>query len=133
VRVVPDAGSGLWVLAPAVGVWSDPPPAGALVAPGGGVGRLRQLNRRFALLLPEGACGWVERTDERRVLAVEHGQRLFRLAPLELAGDRPRAALGRDRGSELAADCFALAAPRPPARRRSSKPETRWPRGSRSA
>ncbi|HFE44057.1 MAG TPA: hypothetical protein ENJ18_01000 [Nannocystis exedens] len=49
----------LAILAPAVGLWRDRPPLGALIRPGGLLGRLRSLAVDRALVAPEGACGVV--------------------------------------------------------------------------
>ena len=80
------------VLAPAVGWWSDPPQPGTLVGPGSNVGRLRCLNRRFVLILPDGPAGAVERTADTRLVAVGFAEVLFRLRPLADAGSGPGAA-----------------------------------------
>ena len=67
------------VLAPAVGWWSDPPQAGAWVGPGSRVGRLRCLNRRVDLVLPDGVAGTVVPHEHAGIEPVEYGQLLFRL------------------------------------------------------
>ncbi len=69
------------VLAPAVGWWSDPPPAGAWVGPGSRVGRLRCLNRRVELVMPDGFAGTVVPHGNARIEPVGYGQLLFRLDP----------------------------------------------------
>ena len=69
------------VLAPAVGWWSDPPHAGAWVGPGSRVGRLRCLNRRVDLVMPDGIAGTVVPHGNARVEPVGYGQLLFRLDP----------------------------------------------------
>jgi acetyl-CoA carboxylase biotin carboxyl carrier protein len=71
------------VLAPGVGWWSQLPPARALLGPGSVIGSLSRLNRRFQLVLPDGAVGGVALDlPRKRVLAVEYGQLLFRMAPV---------------------------------------------------
>lgn len=67
------------VLAPAVGWWSDPPEPGARVAPGSRVGRLRWLNSRVELVMPDGVAGTVLPHTLGRIEAVGYGQLLFRL------------------------------------------------------
>lgn len=69
------------MLAPAVGWWSDPPRAGAWVGPGSRVGRLRSLNRRVDLVMPDGVAGTVLPLGHARVEPVGYGQLLFRLDP----------------------------------------------------
>ncbi len=69
------------MLAPAVGWWSDPPPAGAWVGPGSRVGRLRCLNRRVDLVMPDGIAGTVVPHGNARIEPVGYGQLLFRLDP----------------------------------------------------
>ncbi len=69
------------MLAPAVGWWSDPPQAGAWVGPGSRVGRLRCLNRRVDLVMPDGIAGTVMPHENARIEPVAYGQLLFRLDP----------------------------------------------------
>ena len=69
------------MLAPAVGWWSDPPQAGTWVGPGSRVGRLRSLNRRVDLVMPDGIAGTVVPHGNARVEPVGYGQLLFRLDP----------------------------------------------------
>ena len=69
------------VLAPAVGWWSDPPLAGAWVGPGSRVGRLRCLNGRVELVMPDGVAGTVLPHENARIEPVGYGQLLFRLDP----------------------------------------------------
>ena len=71
----------LRLLAPAVGWWSDPPHAGAWVGPGSRVGRLRCLNRRVDLVLPDGIAGTVLPHGNAGIEPVGYGQLLFRLDP----------------------------------------------------
>lgn len=85
------------VLAPKVGAWAMHPHPGALLGPGSPVGLLDQLNRRYALALPDGVAGRLSGgLPQDRVIAVEYGQVLFLLEPLA-AGDLER--LDRDGGT----------------------------------
>ncbi len=71
------------ILAPAVGLWSRHPHAGALLGPGAPAGVLAHLHCRFALVLPDGVAGRLASSPPAdRVVPVEFGQTLFRLAPL---------------------------------------------------
>jgi len=75
------------VLSPLVGTWTDHPHPGALLGPGSRIGFVARLTHRFALVLPEGTAGQVVAGLPRdRAVAVEHGQTLFELAPLDTAG-----------------------------------------------
>lgn len=88
VRVERGADGRLRILSPGVGWWWDHPHTGALVGPGSRVGTFAQLNRRDALVLPEGAGGRVTGPLPRdRGVPVEYGQLLFHLAPVA-AGER---------------------------------------------
>jgi biotin carboxyl carrier protein len=79
--LVEEDDGGLVVRAPCVGLWCDPPPPGRPLGPGSDVGTLVRLNRRFRLLMPEGSAGLVgEGVPALRVVPVEYGQTLFRLA-----------------------------------------------------
>ena len=74
---------GLRIRAPLVGRWSAHPHPGALVGAGSVVGFLDFLDRRYRLVLPDGAAGRVRGAMPRdRVVPVEYGQILFELAPL---------------------------------------------------
>lgn len=115
VRVESDDDGMARVLAPKVGWWSSLPPAGSLLGPGSEIGVLSQLHRRFRLVMPEGHAGRIQDgLPPLRVVAVEYGQALFRLAPMDaassagLAEERP---LGQPRGVELAAGTRALVSP----------------------
>ena len=93
-RLETDAAGHQRILSPAVGLWIDPPDAGALVGAGGSIGRLELLSRRFRLRAPEGAAGRVTGARRTRtVVAVEYGELLLRLAPVgagsSAAGDTP--------------------------------------------
>jgi biotin carboxyl carrier protein len=110
-------GGAVRILAPGVGWWSEIPHHGALLGPGSPIGRLYQLNRRFRLVLPEGASGRVtDGLPSHRVSAVEHGQLLFRLAPvrsdgLECLGADEHAALGHPSGADLPTGTRAIVSP----------------------
>jgi len=116
-RVEREDGGGLRVLAPRIGFWSEPPHRGALLGAGSGIGRLAQLNRRYRLVLPEGAAGRVTAGLPRhRVTAVEHGQLLFTLAPVSAAEGPPSfdedlAAFGHPTGTALPEGSRAVVAP----------------------
>jgi acetyl-CoA carboxylase biotin carboxyl carrier protein len=91
-------GGRVQVLSPDVGWWSDHPQAGAWVGPGSVVGSLRTLGRDLDLILPEGVAGRAGLEASRRTsLAVEFGQVLFEISPLEGA-----AASAAERGVEMA-------------------------------
>ncbi len=89
------------VLAPAVGWWSDPPPAGAWVGPGSRVGRLRCLNRRVELVMPDGIAGTVLPHGNAGIEPVGYGQLLFRLDP-ERTGPGGASSSKSSRGSAQA-------------------------------
>jgi len=100
------------VLAPAVGVWSLRPAPGMLLGAGSPIGRLTILNERHELRLPAGIAGRVEGDALAPAeVAVEFGQTLFRLQPVE-AG---QGAAGVDAVAEQASDVepglLALRAP----------------------
>jgi biotin carboxyl carrier protein len=85
-RLETEPGGHQRILSPAVGLWIDPPDAGALVGAGGAIGRLECLGRRFRMLAPEGAAGRVLGARRARtVLAVEYGELLLRLSPIDAA------------------------------------------------
>lgn len=115
--VEPDDTGALRVLAPGVGWWFEIPHPGALLGPGSPIGRLYQLNRRFRLVLPDGVSGQVtDGLPAHRVMAVEHGQLLFRLAPvrsdgLEVAGADEYASLGHPSGADLPTGARAIVSP----------------------
>lgn len=68
------------ILSPDVGWWSDPPALGQPLAPGGSVGVLTRLGRRFVLALPEVVHGRVvDVPQDRHAAPVEYGQTLFSL------------------------------------------------------
>ena len=101
------------VRSPGVGWWSRHPHAGALLGAGSGVGYLDYQNRRFALVLPEGAAGRLKGgVPSKRKTAVEYGEILFRLAAVE-AGETVDGELdapGRGRG-DLPEGAKAVTAP----------------------
>jgi len=111
VRVEPSGDGRLRVVSPAVGWWSDIPPAGRVLGAGSPAGRLWQLNRVRTLRLPDGTLGRVTAVDDRvRSAPVEHGQTLFELEPL---GDVTAAdpASGAGPGAALGAGQHAVVAP----------------------
>ncbi|MGE0430728.1 MAG: acetyl-CoA carboxylase biotin carboxyl carrier protein subunit [Planctomycetota bacterium] len=72
---------------PGVGLFRDPPQAGAWITPGARVGTLQVLNTRYELLAPAGVSGHVANVDLLdRVTGVEYGQALFRVVPGSGAG-----------------------------------------------
>lgn len=106
----------LRVLSPTVGWWRDHPHPGALAGAGSRIGTLEHLNRRFTLVLPDGAAGRVQGPLPReRAVAVEYGGLLFEMAPI-LVEDREglleeaRAVEGASVGV-LAAGMHAVVAP----------------------
>lgn len=69
--------------APRVGLWSHHPHPGALLGPGSRVGYLDHLNRRYQLVLPDGAAGRLAgEVPKDRIVAVEFDEPLFDLAAL---------------------------------------------------
>jgi biotin carboxyl carrier protein len=103
------------LLSPAVGLWSAHPHPGAVIGPGSSLGRLDALNRRFRLLLPDGAAGRIEELPRNRVVALEFGERLGRLIPL---GEGEQQALQQEHvdggdavANDLGPDCRAVVAP----------------------
>jgi len=84
VRVVPGDDGRVRILSPGVGWWSVHPHPGALVGPGSSVGLFSSLHRRFALVLPEGTAGrTVGNFPKKRSVAVQYGEVLFELAPVD--------------------------------------------------
>lgn len=109
-------GDGRVVRSPGVGWWSGHPHPGALVGPGSAIGTLVHLNRRFALLLPEGASGMVGGAIPRdRSIPVEYGEPLFRLAPVGTAApeavDADAARLGHPSAAGLPPGTWAVVSP----------------------
>jgi biotin carboxyl carrier protein len=104
------------IMSPSVGWWSGMPAAGDVVGPGSQIGVLRRLRKRFQLVLPDGISGRViDGLPERKILGVEYGQAMFRIAPLSL-GESPadesvqtRAVNGATAG--IAEGCWAVPAP----------------------
>jgi biotin carboxyl carrier protein len=107
-----ESGRPACVRSPGIGWWSGHPRPGALVTPGTPLGTLTRLHRRFALVLPAGATGFV--TDalprDRRV-AVEYGEPLFHLAPADRAPQLAVAAPGPESITALPAGSFPVVAP----------------------
>lgn len=90
------------VVSPRIGWWWGPPSPGQLLGPGSELGVLARLGRRFRLVLPPDLHGRVvDPPHERRVVAVEYGQRLFGLAPIE-TGATAAAATGAEAGNPVA-------------------------------
>ncbi len=109
-------GGRIAVLAPLVGTWTDHPHGGALVGPGSRVGFLSHLTRRFALVLPDGAAGRVAQGVPRdRAVAVEYGQVLFQLSPVEAVErqtvSEDAGTLGRPPGADLPPGTWAVVSP----------------------
>ena len=87
-RLAPGRDGQLHILSPAIGYWLDPPAARSLVAPGGGLGRIERLSRRFRLIAPAGATGRVlDGIPTQRIVPVGYGDLLLALAPLGADGD----------------------------------------------
>jgi len=103
------------VLAPAVGLWSAHPRAGALLSGGAAVGTLTQGNRHRALALPAGISGRIVSPLPRdRVVPVAFGSLLFALAPLTADELHPAEAADRTlhpAGGDLPAGARAVVAP----------------------
>ena len=75
------------VRAPAVGLWWNPPAAGALVRPGFTIGQLEILGVLHDLVAPPGAIGVVVDDPPRRApVAVEYGTELFTLEAASALG-----------------------------------------------
>lgn len=84
--VATDAAGGTSLRAPKVGYWSVAIRDGSLLEPGSTVGRLTQLRRRFALVVPQGVEGRVviagPLVAEREV---EYGEVLLRVVAFSVA------------------------------------------------
>ncbi len=116
VRVEKDSDGTLRVLSPGVGFWSAHPRSGAHVGPGSRIGSLEHLNRRFSLLLPEGAAGVVRGPLPRdRAVAVEFAEPLFVLAPIATGSgatvENDAGRLGHPADSGLAPGTWAVVSP----------------------
>ncbi|MEM7306068.1 MAG: biotin/lipoyl-containing protein [Planctomycetota bacterium] len=98
-------GETLQLLAPSVGWFTSSLAKGQAVTPGAPVGVLRQLDRSFPLVAPEGALGRVVSERPERVHEpVEFGRVLYELAPLEVgAEDEAQAAAEAAAGPVLRA------------------------------
>jgi acetyl-CoA carboxylase biotin carboxyl carrier protein len=115
VRVEPVPGGLLQVRSPGIGWWTDHPHAGALLGPGSRAGTLAHLNRRLALLMPEGAAGRLTGAPPRdRAVAVEYGQVLFTLLPVEAGAALPAAPAGRGPSAGAAAEEVLQGGAEPP-------------------
>jgi biotin carboxyl carrier protein len=115
VRVDRPEGAERPVRAPAVGRWWDPPRPGTVVGPGSAVGRLHCLNRRWLLVMPDGAAGVVDRADAQAVTAVGFGDVLFRLRAMGDVPSGPGGAVALpgtgDAGQDLPPGTHAVRAP----------------------
>lgn len=77
-------GETTWLAAPAVGLFTEALPAGALAAPGSRAGTLLRLGRPHAVHLPPDLGGAVLESCPARVHEpVGYGTRLYRLGPLQ--------------------------------------------------
>jgi len=115
-KAEPGADGRTVVVSPLVGIWTDHPHAGALLGPGSRIGLLAQLNRRFALVLPEGAVGRVTvGLPRNRALAVEYGKVLFELSPVATGEPLALAAEpetpGHPAGAAMASGAWAVVSP----------------------
>jgi acetyl-CoA carboxylase biotin carboxyl carrier protein len=116
VSIRPCSENGVEVLCPGVGWWSRHPHRGALLGPGSPVGILECQNRRFRLIMPDGAGGRLtgDVSSDRKV-AVEHGQVLFRLTPVnageQIVMESDAASLGHPSGENLPEGARAVVAP----------------------
>ena len=80
-------GDATWLLAPAVGLFTEALPTGALAAPGARAGTLLRLGRPHPVVMPPDLGGAIlEACAERVHQPVGHGTRLYRLGPLDEAG-----------------------------------------------
>jgi len=116
VDVEPTEDGRLCVVSPAVGWWSQHPHRGALVGPGSRVGVLQTLNRRFVLVLPEGAAG--QATGDLpadRCVPVEFGETLFDLVTVHSGDEAAMLAdagrLGHPAGEDLPEGAWAVVSP----------------------
>ena len=81
---VRDTEDGLELLSPEVGLFTCALPAGRVVIAGEQVGRLKQLERSYRLMVPEGITGVVRSACPERVHEpVGWGSVLYELGPLE--------------------------------------------------
>lgn len=113
-RVEPGTDSGTVVRAPAVGWWSGIPRPGSVVGEGSHIGYLDRLGRRYLLELPRGASGCiVGGLPQGRRVALEYGELLFRLAPVESSrvGQEGTPDPGEDRAGDLPGGAWAVVAP----------------------
>lgn len=100
------------VLAPAVGVWNYRPAPGALLGAGSPIGRLTILNERHELRLPAGIAGRVEGDAlQPAEVAVEFGQTLFRLQPVEAGQDVAAGEAAAAQADDVEPGLLALRAP----------------------
>ena len=82
-------GDDTWLVAPAVGLFTEALAAGALAAPGARAGTLLRLGRPHPVHLPTNLGGTVLESCASRVHEpVGYGTRLYRLGPLQEDGAR---------------------------------------------
>ena len=119
-------GDATWLLAPAVGLFTEALPTGALAAPGARAGTLLRLGRPHPVVMPPDLGGAIlEACAERVHQPVGHGTRLYRLGPLDEAGASAassRHTSSLSRGSSPVHRFSAISAPRA----RSSHPSRRY-------
>jgi acetyl-CoA carboxylase biotin carboxyl carrier protein len=105
-----DAQEGAVLRAPKLGVWSDPPRAGAFVEPGSSAGTLTQLGKRFPLIVPDGVSGRVAIESRRHdALPVEYGEVLFRVSAI--AFGRTQASSGESKSAQAVPGALAIVSP----------------------
>jgi acetyl-CoA carboxylase biotin carboxyl carrier protein len=102
---------GVWLVAPGVGLYVDPPRPGTVLGPGEVAGYLIVAQRAYPLVLPGGAgpgrAADLQPGDIRR--PVQCGDRLFRLAPPGAGDDR--AVDAREEADDEAAGGLPVEAP----------------------
>jgi acetyl-CoA carboxylase biotin carboxyl carrier protein len=98
------------VLAPAVGIYLDPPPVGTYLTAGSSAGALRVLNTTYGLIVPRGTAGLIrEQRVADRMTRVEYGQPLLQLSTA-LAGGAIDELAGGEGGAEEAEDSVEVPA-----------------------
>lgn len=104
------------VRSPAVGWYSDPPPAGTHLAAGGRIGHIRILNRDCEIVMPKGHAGCVLKSASRDpVEGVEYGQEIVALGSAASSlGDGTTPAAGDGATEPEAPDAKGLFAVRAP-------------------
>lgn len=82
--IMRDTESGLELLSPEVGLFTCALPTGRVIIAGEQIGRLKQLERSFRLMVPEGVTGVVRSACPERVHEpVGWGSVLYEIGPLE--------------------------------------------------